>query len=174
MDQESREAGHQARQVSVMPKFPVTPATKLLDSLGVEYTKHLYEYKRSGAVAAAELMGLPEHAMIKTLVMETNKLKPFIMLMHGEKVISLKSLARELVVKNVSTVSVKDAQRYTAYMVGGISPFGTKRSLEVYVEETILSLDYLYINGGRRGFILGMTPEVLVEALNAKPVRVAR
>ena len=157
-----------------MAKFPVTLATRLLDSLDVEYTKHLYDYTKSGAVAAAELMDLPEHAMIKTLVMEDNEKKPFIMLMHGEMKASLKDLARQTGVKNVSTVSVKDAQRYTGYMVGGISPFGTKRELKVYVEATILDLDYLYINGGRRGFILGLTPEVLVQALNPVPVSVAR
>ena len=157
-----------------MAKFPATQATKLLDSLDVEYTKHLYDYKKSGAVAAAELMGLPEHAMIKTLVMETNEKKPLVILMHGEKETSLKDLARQVGVRNVSTVSVKDAQKYTAYMVGGISPFGTRRKLPVYVEATILELDYLYINGGRRGFILGMKPDVLVKALDPTPVNVAR
>jgi len=157
-----------------MVKFPATLGTRLLDSLGVEYTKHLYDYTKSGAVAAAEQMGLPEHAMIKTLVMEDNEKKPFIVLMHGEKRTSLKDLARQIGVKNVSSVSVKDAQRYTGYTVGGISPFGTKRELKIHVEATILDLDYLYINGGRRGFILGMTPDVLVKALEPQPVRVAR
>jgi Cys-tRNA(Pro) deacylase len=159
--------------VTRMAKFLVTQATKLLDSLGVEYTKHLYDYTKSGAVAAAELMGLPEHAMIKTLVMETNEKKPLIILMHGEKNTSLKDLARQVGVKNVSTASVNDAQKYTAYMVGGISPFGTRRQLPVYVEKTILELDYLYINGGRRGFILGMKPDVLVKVLDPIPVNVA-
>jgi Cys-tRNA(Pro) deacylase len=157
-----------------MAKYPATQATKLLDSLGVEYTKHLYDYKKSGAVAAAELMGLPEHAMIKTLVMETNEKKPLVILMHSEKETSLKELARQVGVRNVSTVSVMDAQKYTAYMVGGISPFGTRKKMDVYVEATILELDYLYINGGRRGFILGMKPEVLVKALDPTPVNVAR
>jgi Cys-tRNA(Pro) deacylase len=160
--------------VTSMAKFPATQATKLLDSLDVEYTKHLYDYTKSGAVAAAELMGLPEHAMIKTLVMETNEKKPLVILMHGEKETSLKELARQVGVRNVATVSVKDAQKYTAYMVGGISPFGTRRKLPVYVEATILELDYLYINGGRRGFILGMKPDVLVKALDPTPVNVAR
>jgi len=160
--------------VSRMAKFPVTLATRFLDSQGVEYTKHLYDYTKSGAVAAAELMNLPEHAMIKTLVMEDNGKKPFIILMHGEKRTSLKDLARQIGVKNVSSVSVKDAQRYTGYNVGGISPFGTKRDLKVHVEATILDLDYLYINGGRRGFILGMKPAVLVQVLDPVPVRVAR
>ena len=94
--------------------------------------------------------------------------------MHGEKRTSLKDLARQIGVKNVSSVSSKNAQRYTGYMVGGISPFGTKRELKVHVEATILDLDYLYINGGRRGFILGMKPDVLVKVLGPKPVNVAR
>jgi len=157
-----------------MPKYPVTPATKLLDSLGIEYTKHLYDYHRSGAVAAAKIMQVDPHTMIKTLVMEDNEHTPFIMLMHGEKETSLKDLARQIAKKNVRTVSVKDAQRYTGYMVGGISPFGTRRSLKVYAEKTILDLPYIYINGGRRGFILGMKPEVLKQVLNVTPVSVAR
>lgn len=157
-----------------MSKYPVTPATKLLDEKGVEYTKHLYDYKISGAVAAAEIMNVDEHAMIKTLVMEDDEHNPFIVLMHGEKETSLKDLARQLDVKNVKTVDIKDAQRYTGYMVGGISPFGTRRELRVYVERSILELPYIYLNGGRRGFILGMKPETLIEVLNPIPVSVAR
>lgn len=157
-----------------MPKYPVTPATNLLDEKGVEYTKHLYDYKKSGAVAAAELMNVDERAMIKTLVMEDDEHNPFIILMHGEKETSLKDLARQLEVKNVKTVDIKDAQKYTGYMVGGISPFGTKRGLKVYVERSVLDLPYIYINGGRRGFILGMKPETLIKVLNPNPVSVAR
>ena len=158
----------------MMPNFPATPATTLLDSLEVEYSKHLYDYRKSGAVAAAEFMDVDEHAMIKTLVMEDGDHNPFLILMHAEKETSLKDMARELDTKNVRTVSVKDAQRYTGYMVGGISPFGTRHDLKVYVEKTILDLPYLYINGGRRGFILGMKPEVLNKVLNPTPVNVAR
>jgi Cys-tRNA(Pro) deacylase len=158
----------------MMAKYPATPATNLLDSLGVEYTKHLYDYSKSGAVAAADIMQVEEHAMIKTLVMEDGDHNPFIMLMHGEKETSLKDLARELNTKNVKTVSIKDAQRYTGYMVGGISPFGTRRELKVHVERSILDLPYIYINGGRRGFILGMKPEVLIQVFNPTPVNVAR
>lgn len=157
-----------------MPKYPATQATKLLDSLEAEYTKHLYDYKKSGAVAAADIMQVDEHAMIKTLVMENSDHEPFIILMHGEKETSLKDLARQLDTKNVKTVSIKDAQRYTGYMVGGISPFGTRRELKVYSEKTILDLPYIYINGGRRGFILGMKPEVLINVLDPIPVNVAR
>jgi len=158
----------------MMAKYPTTQATQLLDSLGVEYTKHLYDYSKSGAVAAADIMQVDEHAMIKTLVMEDGDHNPFIILMHGEKETSLKDLARELETKNVKTVSIKDAQRYTGYMVGGISPFGTRRELKVHVERTILDLSYIYINGGRRGFILGMKPDVLVEVFDLIPVNVAR
>lgn len=157
-----------------MPKYPVTQATLMLDAHGVEYTKHIYDYRRSGAVAAAEIMDVSEHAMIKTLVMEDSNHNPFIILMHGEKETSLKDLARQLVTKNVKTVSIKDAQKYTGYNVGGISPFGTKRELKVYAEKTILDLSYIFINGGRRGFILGMKPAVLIEILNPIPVHVAR
>ena len=146
----------------------------MLDEHGVEYTKHLYDYRKFGAVAAAEIMDVSEHAMIKTLVMEDSDHKPFIILMHGEKSTSLKDLARQLDTKNVKTVSVKDAQKYTGYMVGGISPFGTKRELKVYAEKTILDLPYIYINGGRRGFILGMKPDTLIRLLDPTPVHVAR
>jgi Cys-tRNA(Pro) deacylase len=158
----------------MMEKFPVTLATKLLDELGAEYTKHLYDYNKSGAVAAAEIMQVEEHAMIKTLVMEDSDHKPFIVLMHGEKETSLKDLTRQIDTKNVRTASINDAQKYTGYMVGGISPFGTRRELKVYAEKTILDLPYIYINGGRRGFILGMKPETLIKILDPTPVNVAR
>ena len=158
----------------MMTKYPATPATKLLDELGAEYTKHLYDYNRSGAIAAAEIMEVPEHAMIKTLIMEDSDHKPFIILMHGEKETSLKDLARQIDTKNVKTVTINDAQKYTGYMVGGISPFGTRREMKVYVEQSILDLPYLYINGGRRGFILGMKPETLIKILDPTPVNVAR
>lgn len=157
-----------------MPKLPVTPASKLLDEAGVEYTKHLYGYRKSGAVAAARQMGVDEHAVVKTLVMEDDAGNPFIVLMHGEKEVSLKKLARVIGAKNVKTTTKRDAQRLTGYTVGGISPFGTRRRLPVIVQSTILGLPYLYINAGRRGFIVGMKPEALIKLLNPKPVDVAR
>lgn len=157
-----------------MPKLPVTSASKLLDEAGVEYTKHLYDYRKSGAVAAARQMGVDEHAVVKTLVMEDDAGNPFIVLMHGEKEISLKKLARVIGAKNVKTTTKRDAQRLTGYTVGGISPFGTRRRLPVIVQSTILGLPYLYINAGRRGFIVGMKPETLIKLLNPKPVDVAR
>ena len=157
-----------------MPKYPVTQATFFLDEFGADYTKHLYDYRKSGAVAAAEIMSVSEHSMIKTLVLEDSDKNPFILLMHGEKRTSLKNLARQLNTKNVKTVSVNDAQKYTGYMVGGISPFSTKKELKVFIEKTILDLPYLYINGGRRGFILGMTPETLKRMLDPTPVNATR
>ena len=157
-----------------MPKFPVTPASRLLDEAGVEYTRHLYDYRKSGAVAAARQMGVDEHAVVKTLVMEDDAGNPFMVLMHGEKEVSLKELARAMGAKNVKTTSTRDARRLTGYTVGGISPFGTKRRLPVYVQSTVLGLPYLYINAGRRGFVVGMKPETLVKLLDAVPVDVAR
>jgi Cys-tRNA(Pro) deacylase len=160
--------------VAELSKYPVTPASKLLDEAGVEYTKHLYDYRESGAVAAARQMGVDEHGVVKTLVMEDDAGNPFIVLMHGEKEVSLKKLARTMGAKNVKTTIVRDAQRLTGYTVGGISPFGTRRQLPVIVQSTILDLPYLYINAGRRGFIVGMKPEALIKLLNPKPVDVAR
>jgi Cys-tRNA(Pro) deacylase len=155
-------------------RYPVTPATRRLDEAGAEYTRHLYDYRESGAVAAARQMGVDEHAVVKTLVMEDDSGSPFMVLMHGEKEVSLKELARAMGAKNVETTSRRDAQRLTGYTVGGISPFGARRRLPVYVQSTILELPYLYINAGRRGFIVGMKPETLVSLLDPVPVDVAR
>jgi Cys-tRNA(Pro) deacylase len=154
--------------------YPVTPATRRLDEAGAEYTRHLYDYRKSGAVAAARQMGVDEHAVVKTLVMEDDEENPFIVLMHGEKEVSLKELAREVGARNVETSSRRDAQRLTGYTVGGISPFATRRPLQVYVQSTILELPYLYINAGRRGFVVGMKPETLVHLLDPVPVDVTR
>jgi len=155
-------------------RYPVTPATRRLDESGAEYTRHLYDYRKSGAVAAARQMGVDEHAVVKTLVMEDDEGNPFIVLMHGEKEVSLKELARTVGARNVETTSRRDAQRLTGYTVGGISPFATRRPLPVYVQSTILELPYLYINAGRRGYVVGMKPETLVRLLDPVPVDVTR
>lgn len=155
-------------------RYPVTPATTLLDQRGAEYTKHQYDYRKKGATAAAQLMGVDPHAVIKTLVMMDDQGDPMIVLMHAENEVSLKELARQTGARNVSTAPVRDAERLTGYSVGGISPFATRRALPVFIQKTILELAYLYINGGRRGFILGMTPDTLVEVLTSTPVDVAR
>ena len=175
LSQEERYPIYQIRKATAMPKkFPVTPAIRFLEENGVEFIRHLYDYTKSGAVFAAEQMGINEHQVIKTLVMEDGEGKPFIVLMHAENQASLKELARQLGVKNVKSTSKKDAQRHTGYMVGGISPFGTKRQLPIIVERTILELSTLYINAGRRGFIVELNPQELVRVLKPTLVNVAR
>lgn len=155
-------------------RSPLTPAITTLQEAGVEYREHLYDYRRSGTRVAAEALGVDEHAMIKTIVMEDEDRRPFIILMHGDKEISTKRLARVLNVKSVTPCSPRDAQRYTGYMVGGISPFGTRRELPMYMEETILGLPSIYINTGRRGLLVEMKPGELSLVLSPVPVNVAR
>ena len=155
-------------------RFPVTPATIFLREKKVQFEEHLYDYKKSGAVVAARQMGVDEHSTIKTLVMEDEDRQPLIMLMHGDREVSTKELAKQLGVKRVSPCSPRDAQRYTGYMVGGISPFGMKRNLPVYVEEAILDLPLIYINAGRRGYLVSMKPGELRRTLDPKVVSVAR
>ncbi len=155
-------------------KFPVTPATMHLDKLGINYEKHTYDYQRKGSDIAAEGLGVSLHDVVKTLIMQKDDGEPIVVLQHGDKEVSLKDLARQIGAKNVATCEVKDAQRHTGYLVGGISPFGTKRTMPVYAEETILKMPKFYINGGQRGFILEMTPLELQKALNVTSIKVAR
>lgn len=155
-------------------RFPMTPVTDLLDKSGAIYEKHLYNYLRKGADVAAEQLGVDGHIVIKTLVMQRDNGEPVIILMHGDKEVSLKEFARQIGAKTVQPCDPKDAQRFTGYMVGGISPFATKRAIPIYVEETVLQLHRLWINGGQRGFILDMDPAVLIKLLTPKTVKVAR
>lgn len=155
-------------------RFPTTPATVHLDKLGVKYEKHTYDYARKGSDVAADGIGVGLHEVVKTLIMQTEEGEPIIMLQHGDKEVSLKDLARQIGVKNVSSSDIKDAQRHSGYLVGGISPFGTKRQMPVYAEATILQLPKFYINGGQRGFILEITPEEMQKALKITAVNVAR
>jgi len=161
-------------QLYCMARFPVTPGTLYLDKLGISYLKHAYDYQRKGSDVAAEGLGVDLHLVVKTLLMQKEDNTPFIILMHGDKEVSLKELARQIGAKNVSTCEVKDAQKYTGYMVGGISPFGTKKQMPVYVEESILSLQKFYVNGGLRGFIIEMEPKELIKAINPTVVNVSR
>jgi Cys-tRNA(Pro) deacylase len=158
----------------VPTRFPVTPATTYLDKLGVTYTKHTYDYQRKGSDVAADGLGVGLHDVVKTLIMQRDDGEPIVVLMHGDKEVRLKDLARQIGAKNVESCEVKDAQRHTGYLVGGISPFGTKRPMQVYAEETLLQLPKFYINGGQRGFILEMTPAEIQKALKITPVKVAR
>jgi Cys-tRNA(Pro) deacylase len=157
----------------VKDRTPVTPAVHFLRENGVNFRTHFYSYERSGAVLAAEKLGVDPHSVIKTLVMEDDSGNHLIVLMHGDRDVSLKQLARELGVKSVTTASVKNTQRYTGYKVGGISPFGTRRELPIYVEETLLRLPTVYINAGRRGFIVEISPREIVRLLGAMNVNTA-
>ena len=151
-----------------------TPATAVLKKHGVVYTEHVYAYEEHGgtAVSAREL-GVPEHAVVKTLMMEDEAKRALIVLMHGDRKVSTKNLARQIGVKKVEPCTPEAANRHSGYLVGGTSPFGTRKAIPVYVEKSVLALDRIYINGGRRGYLVGIAPEVLLRLLGAKSVEVA-
>ncbi|MGA8054135.1 MAG: Cys-tRNA(Pro) deacylase [Burkholderiales bacterium] len=151
-----------------------TPATAFLRKHAVPFTEHPYEYEEHGGtrVSAREL-GVDEHAVVKTLVMEDEVKKPLIMLMHGDRNVSTKNFARQIGAKRVEPCTPELAQRHTGYLVGGTSPFGTRKAIPVYVEKTILDLGKIYINGGRRGYLVGIAPGELVRVLKPTVVEVA-
>jgi len=151
-----------------------TPATAFLKKHGVGYTEHVYAYEEHGgtAVSAREL-GVPEHQVVKTLVMEDEAKRAFIVLMHGDRKVSTKNLARQIGVKKVEPCTPEAANRHSGYLVGGTSPFGTRKQLPVYAEKSVLDLERIYINGGRRGYLVGIDPAELARLLDAKTVEVA-
>ena len=153
---------------------PETPATQFLKRHGIAHSHHLYTYEEHGGtkVSARELNVL-EHAVVKTLVMQDEAAKPLIVLMHGDCKVSTKELARQIGCKKVEPCTPETAHRHTGYLVGGTSPFGTRKPLPVFIETSILDLALIYINGGRRGFLVGVHPHDVVRALSAKPVKVA-
>lgn len=155
-------------------KTPMTPAVRALQQAGIAFTDHPYTYVEHGGTAtfAAE-SGLDEHVVIKTLVMEDDMKRPFVVLMHGDREVSTKELARTLGVKSVRPCAPETAERHSGYMVGGTSPFGLRKPLPVYVEESVLELPRIYINGGKRGFLVGLDPQDLARVLKPVPVRVA-
>ena len=137
----------------------------------VAHSNHLYEYEEHGGTrTSARELNVDEHAVVKTLVMENDAGKPLIVLMHGDRKVSTKNLARQIGAKSVSPCKPEAAQRHTGYMVGGTSPFGTKKHLPVYIEKTILDLPLIYINGGRRGFLVGVQPHEIMRVLSPKQV----
>ncbi|MCA1635502.1 MAG: Cys-tRNA(Pro) deacylase [Acidobacteria bacterium] len=141
---------------------PVTPAVRLLRERKIAFEPHLYDYEeRGGTRRSAEELGINEHAVVKTLVMETEARKVLVVLMHGDREVSTKQLARTLGVKSVNPCDPQTAQKHTGYMVGGTSPFGTRARLPVYVERTIFLLPKIYINGGKRGFLVEIEPKDL-------------
>jgi Cys-tRNA(Pro) deacylase len=151
-----------------------TPATKFLDEHGVRYTEHVYEYVEHGGTAvSSESLGVPEHEVVKTLVMEDEARSPLIVLMHGDRQVSTKELARQAGRKRIAPCRPEVAQRHTGYPVGGTSPFGLRKPLPIYVERSILELERIYINGGRRGFLVRIEPRELVRVLTPQPVDVA-
>jgi Cys-tRNA(Pro) deacylase len=158
-----------------MAKKPVhvseTPATQFLRRAGITFTEHPYDYvERGGTAESARQLGVDEHAVVKTLVMQDQDAKPLIVLMHGDRQVSTKNLARQIGVKKVEPCAPEVAQRHSGYQVGGTSPFGLRKAVPVYVEAAILSLARIYINGGRRGFLVGIAPAVLVDSLGARAV----
>ncbi|PLZ03251.1 Cys-tRNA(Pro) deacylase [Burkholderia sp. WAC0059] len=151
-----------------------TPATQLLRRHGIAFGEYPYEYVEHGGTAeSARQLGLDEHRVVKTLVMEDEHAKPLIVLMHGDRKVSTKSLARQIGAKRVEPCKPEVANRHSGYLVGGTSPFGTKKTMPVYVESTILEFDEIYLNGGRRGFLVSLAPAALVSLLGAKPVQCA-
>lgn len=151
-----------------------TPATQYLSQHGIAYEEATYAYiEHGGSQHAAQELGIDEYAMIKTLIMQDEHDEPLIILMHGNKQVSTKNLARQINAKHIQPCKPEVAQRHSGYMVGGTSPFGTRKPMPVYVEKTILALPAIYINGGKRGFLLRITPDILVTVLKSTPVECA-
>ncbi len=152
-----------------------TPATQFLRRHGIAFTEHVYQYVDHGGTAeSARQLGVPEHEVVKTLIMQDERERPLIILMHGDREVSTKNLARAIGVKSVEPCTPEGAQRASGYQVGGTSPFATRKNLPVYVEKTVLDLPRILINGGRRGYLVGIAPQVLLDLLHAKPVECAR
>ena len=151
-----------------------TPATQWLKAHGVVFTEHPYAYlEHGGTEHSAASLGLDEHMVVKTLVMQDQDARPLIVLMHGDRKVSTKNLARQIGAKTVEPCKPEVASRHSGYLVGGTSPFGTRREMPVYVEESILALPRIAINGGRRGYLVGIDPQVCTTVLGARPVQCA-
>jgi len=150
---------------------PETPATVFLRQHGVNYTEHLYDYVEHGGTSVSSgRLGVDEHQVVKTLVMQDQNGHPLLVLMHGDRKVSLKNLARQIGAKSVEPCKPEVAERHSGYQVGGTSPFGTRKTFPVYVERSILGLPKIYINGGNRGFLVAIAPQVLTRVLDATPV----
>ena len=152
-----------------------TPATQMLDANGVQYTEHEYTYVEHGGTAvSSESLGVPEHEVVKTLVMQDEDAKPLIVLMHGDRQVATKELARQIGRKRIEPCKPDAAQRHTGYQVGGTSPFGMRKVLPIFAERSILGLPHIYINGGRRGFLVRIATADLERVLKPTPVDAAR
>lgn len=156
------------------PDYPITPAVRVLRDHKIAFTAHLYDYvERGGTKHSAENLGVDEHVVVKTIVLEDERRKPLICLQHGDRDVSTKSLARAIGAKTIAPCDPDVAMRHTGYMVGGTSPFGTRKSLPIYIERSILALDFVYINGGKRGFLVKLSPRDIVGVLAPTPVDAA-
>jgi len=155
-------------------KHSAIPATSFLDQNGVRYTEHAFEYKEHGGTShSSAMLGVPEHEVVKTLIMENERAEPLVVLMHGDRKVSTKELARQAGVKRIAPCKPEVAQRHSGYLVGGTSPFGTRKRMPVFLERSVLVLPRIYINGGRRGYLLGMDPAALASVLSPILVDVA-
>jgi len=158
-----------------MSKSPSTPATRLLKASGVEYSEHPYRYEdKGGTKVSARELGIDEHAVVKTLIMEDESAKPLIVLMHGDMEVSTKALARLIGCKSVAPCRPETADKHSGYQVGGTSPFATRRAMPVYMESSILDLPKIYINGGSKGFLVGISPNDAVRLLSPTLVQVGQ
>lgn len=153
--------------------YPITPAIRVLREKNIEFEPYVFEYvEKGGTRHSAEVLGIEEHAVVKTLIFETSEKKPLIVLQHGDLQVSVKNLARILNVKSVAPAAPEKANKLTGYLVGGTSPFGVKTKMPVYAEATIFDLEKIYINGGKRGFLIAIEPKILKTVLEAKQVEV--
>ena len=157
-----------------MTKGQATPATAFLAQHSVAYSEHEFEYvEHGGTTHSSAMLRVPEHEIVKTLVMETEKGEPLIVLMHGDRKVSTKELARQAGMKRIAPCKPETASRHSGYLIGGTSPFGTRKSMPVFLERSVLEIPRIYINGGRRGYLLGMDPAELVRVLSPALVEVA-
>jgi Cys-tRNA(Pro) deacylase len=154
--------------------FPVTPAVRFLRERNVNFVPRIYDYvEKGGAAESARQLGVDEHAVVKTLIFETNEKKPLVVLMHGDKQVSTKNLARHIGVKSIEPATLERANKYTGYLVGGTSPFGTRTTMPIYVEKTIFGLPRILINGGKRGFLVEIDPTEIKRVMTVTEVEVA-
>lgn len=155
--------------------FPITPAVRVLKQAKISFTPHLYDYvEKGGTEVAAESLGVAEHLVVKTIVLEDEKKQPLIVLIHGDKQVSTKKLGRILGKRSIIPCSPETVSKHTGYLVGGTSPLGSKKSLPVYIEESVLELTVMYLNGGKRGFLVGVNPRQIKDLLKAEIVSVSQ
>ena len=156
-----------------MKDYPITPAIRVLRQHKIKFEAHVFDYvEKGGTKHSAEVLGIEEHAVVKTLIFETNEKKPLIVLMHGDLQVSTKEIARILKVKTVLPVTPEKANKLTGYLVGGTSPFGVKTQMPIYVEKTIFELSQIYINGGKRGFLVSIEPQILRNVMKIEEITV--